>query len=213
MQEEGVIKFDLQFTLADLAPRELPDDLRRWRDRLWQERLIGQQADRYDGYGYGNVSCRLAPFDAPAEQRSFVISGSQTGHLPHLDVRHYAVVSACDNRHNRVVAHGPVEPSSEALTHAMLYAQGPDIRVVFHVHSAAIWQVASNRGLPVTAADIAYGTPAMAAEVGRLFSETSVRQQQIFAMGGHEDGVVAFGDTAEQAGDTLLSCLAMCQQP
>ena len=212
MQEEGVIKFDLRFTQGKLDPQDLPDDLRRWRDRLWQEQLIGQQTGRYGGYGYGNVSCRLAPFDAPRGQRRFLISGSQTGHLPQLDARHYVVVSACDIRHNRVTAHGPLKPSSEALTHAMLYDQDIGVHVVFHVHSPTIWQAAGSAGLAVTAADVTYGTPEMAQEVARLFSETGVRQQQLFAMGGHEDGVIAFGKDAQEAGSILLDCLARCRK-
>lgn len=210
-QEEGVIKFALRFTEATLGPQQLPDDLRRWRDRLWQQRLIGQQADRYGGYGYGNVSCRLAPFDAPPGQRAFLISGSQTGHLAQLDARHYAVVSDYDIEQNRVTAHGPVKPSSEALTHAMVYDQGNDIRVVLHVHAPAIWQAADNAGLAVTAAHVDYGTPQMAQEVARLFDETDLRQRQLFAMGGHQDGVIAFGSSAKQAGSVLLECLARCR--
>jgi hypothetical protein len=213
MQEEGVIKFDLRYTPSKLDVQALPDALRHWRDRLWQEGLIGQQADRYDGYAYGNVSCRLPPFDAPPGRRAFVISGSQTGTLPQLDERHYAVVSGCDIRHNRVTAHGPIEPSSEALTHAMLYDQGDGVRVVFHVHSPTIWQAADNMRLPITAADIAYGTPDMAQEVARLFRETDVSQQKLFSMGGHEDGVIAFGNSAQQVGDRLLDCLARCRKP
>jgi ribulose-5-phosphate 4-epimerase/fuculose-1-phosphate aldolase len=212
MQEEGVIKFELRYTEASLNPQDLPDDLRRWRDRLWREGLIGQQAGRYGGYGYGNVSCRLPPIDVPRGQRAFLISGSQTGHLAQLDTRHYVVVSACDIRHNRVTAHGPIKPSSEALTHAMLYDQDIGVHVVFHVHSPTIWQAAGSAGLPLTAAAVSYGTPEMAQEVARLFSETDVRQQQLFAMGGHEDGVIAFGSDAQQAGEILLDCLARCRK-
>jgi ribulose-5-phosphate 4-epimerase/fuculose-1-phosphate aldolase len=213
MQEEGVIKFDLRFTLAELRPHELPDELCRWRDRLWQEGLVGEDPDRYDGYGYGNVSCRLPPFDNPSDQYAFVISGSQTGSLRETDSRHYAVIDGCDIVHNRVTAHGPVKPSSEALTHAMVYAQDNGIHAVIHVHSPTIWQAAGRIGLPVTAADVAYGTTQMAQEVARLFIETDVSQQQLFAMGGHTDGVIAFGNSVQQAGDTLLHCLAHNQMP
>ena len=211
MQEEGVIKFDLRFTLAELRPQELPDELCHWRDRLWQEGLIGKDPDRYDGYGYGNVSCRLPPFDNPSDQYTFVISGSQTGSLLETDSRHYAVIDACDIEHNRVTAHGPVKPSSEALTHAMVYAQDNGIHAVIHVHSPTIWQTAGRTGLPVTAADVAYGTPQMAQEVARLFLETDVSQQQLFAMGGHTDGVIAFGNSVQQAGNLLLDCLVRSQ--
>ncbi len=204
MQEEGVIKFDLRYTHTDANAALLPDELRQWRARLWQAGLIGQQAGRYGGLGYGNVSCRLAPFAAPAGQRSFLISCSQTGHLPDPDAAHYAVVSSSDIGHNRVVAHGPCQPSSEALTHAVLYDQDAAIRAVLHVHAPLVWQRAQTAGLPVTDRAAAYGTPAMAGEVARLFRTTDVRQQGIFAMGGHADGIVAFGSSVGQAGDTLL---------
>lgn len=52
------------------------------------------------------------------------------------------------------------------------------------------------------------GTPEMAREVRRLFPHTAVRERMIFAMGGHEDGVVAFGHTSEQAGTVMLAILA-----
>ena len=47
----------------------------------------------------------------------------------------------------------------------------------------------------------------MAEEVRRLFRDTSVRQRGIFAMGGHEDGVVSFGRSAEEAGNVMVDCL------
>jgi hypothetical protein len=55
---------------------------------------------------------------------------------------------------------------------------------------------------------VEYGTPEMSREVERLFSETDVRRKGIFSMGGHEDGIVAFGQTMEGAGNTLLTALA-----
>jgi hypothetical protein len=48
----------------------------------------------------------------------------------------------------------------------------------------------------------------MAAETRRLFADPAVRAGAIFAMGGHEDGLVAFGRTAEEAGGALVRTLA-----
>jgi hypothetical protein len=48
----------------------------------------------------------------------------------------------------------------------------------------------------------------MAYEVQRLFDETDLANRRIFSMGGHEDGVVSFGQTAEAAGTILLDALA-----
>ena len=43
----------------------------------------------------------------------------------------------------------------------------------------------------------------MAAETVRLFRETDVRQIGMYAMAGHEDGIVSFGETAEQAAGVM----------
>jgi hypothetical protein len=59
-------------------------------------------------------------------------------------------------------------------------------------------------GLPRTAAEAGYGTPAMAEEVTRLWRERARRRTGVLVMGGHEDGVIAFGGNTEQAGLALL---------
>ena len=55
-------------------------------------------------------------------------------------------------------------------------------------------------GIPITDASVPYGTPAMAAEVARLYATSDMAQRRIFSMGGHEDGIVAFGESAEDSG-------------
>ena len=208
MQEEGVIKFDLQFAesepLADAAIAELS----AWRRILWQLELVGQDPGRYEGYGYGNVSQRIGRADEPAGKRRFVISGTQTGELRDLDSRHYSVVTAYDPAGNRVIAQGPARPSSESLTHGVVYDLDASIRVVLHVHSPEIWQQAAELQLPVTDAGAAYGTPAMAAEVRRLYQASGTARAGIFSMGGHLDGIVSFGASTGEAGSVLLQALA-----
>ncbi len=210
MQEEGVIKFDLRFTPADPVSANSLQELNRWRSILWKHKLIGQDPDRYEGYGFGNVSQRLAPFDAECGKRAFVISGTQTGELEQLDNSHYAAVNSWDTGRNQVVASGPIKPSSESLTHAMIYDLDKELRAVLHVHSPEIWKAAASRNIPLTDASVEYGTPAMAQEVRHLLNETNVRQSGIFAMGGHEDGIVSFGHNVEQAGQALLRVLIEC---
>ena len=58
------------------------------------------------------------------------------------------------------------------------------------------------------AVDVANGTPRMAVEVQRLFRESTLSGTGILAMGGHEDGVLAFGGSAGEAGETLVRHLA-----
>jgi len=210
--KEGVIKFDLKFTSAPPLPPEDLREINAWRRILRLLGLTGQDPERYDGLGYGNISRLIEPFDAPAPRRRFVISGTQTGGLGDLNEEHYALVTECEPERNRVVAEGPIRPSSEALTHGTLYQADSSLRFIMHVHSPEIWRRAPELGVPLTDAKAAYGTPDMAAEVRRLLGEPSVRNGRIFAMGGHEDGLVAFGRTAEEAGTVLVNLLARAFQ-
>lgn len=210
-KQEGVIKFQMDFTLAPPLPADEIAPLNKWRAILYQHKLIGQDPARYSGYGYGNLSMRLAPYDAPPALRRFVISGSQTGELPELGPEHYTVVTECHPQENRIVAHGPIRPSSESLTHGAVYALDPAIRFVLHAHSPEIWHAAAALQIPITDPHVPYGTPEMAAEVARLYASTDMMQRRIFSMGGHEDGIVTFGATAEEAGETLLQALEAAQ--
>ena len=207
-QQEGVIKFDLAFTPGPPLPAGDLTELNAWRRILYQVGLTGRDPARYEGLAFGNVSLRLPPFAAPPLQRPFAISGTQTGALAALGPEHYALVQSCDPACNRVSATGPVRPSSEALTHGALYALDTDLHCVLHVHSPLLWHQAAPLGLPATAADAAYGTPAMAAAVACLFADPGVRAGGILVMGGHEDGLVAFGASPEAAATVLLTWLA-----
>ena len=207
MTLEGVIRFDLEFTPGAPVAMDSIRTLNAWRRILWRLGLIGRDPQRYGGAGFGNVSQRLAAPDAPVGNRCFVISGTQTGEREELDASGYSIVSDCDPLNNRVVATGPVKPSSESLTHGMLYDLDPDIHAILHVHSPHIWRHARALGLPGTSESVAYGTPEMARETERLFRETAVRDLGLFIMGGHEDGVVAFGTSPNEAGQRLLDAL------
>ena len=208
MQEEGVIKFDLQYTESEPVAGATIAELNTWRRILWQLELIGQNPERYDGYGYGNVSQRIGRPDAPAGRRRFVVSGTQTGMLKDLDASHYSIVDSYDAESNRVVAEGPVRPSSESLTHGVVYDLEPSIQVVLHVHSPDIWQQAAALKLPVTDPAAAYGTPEMAAGVRHLFQASGTARSGIFSMGGHLDGIISYGTSAAEAGSVLLRTLA-----
>jgi ribulose-5-phosphate 4-epimerase/fuculose-1-phosphate aldolase len=208
MEEEGVIKFDLRFTAGPPVAMDTLTELNTWRQILRKHALIGQDPARYEGYGFGNISQRTGDPDQPRGKRQFVISGTQTGHLEAVDNRHYACVTAYDATTNRVVAAGPVKPSSESMTHGVIYDLDNGLRAVLHVHSPDIWNSATSQGIPVTSASVEYGTPEMSREVERLYAQSDVREKGIFSMGGHEDGIVAFGETVEAAGNILLAALA-----
>lgn len=209
---EGVIKFQLKYEAAPPLPGELLREISAWRTLMYQTQLIGQDPGRYGGFGFGNISMRLTPYYAPAERRRFVISGTQTGGLVELTPEQYATVLEFHPAENLVVAEGPVRPSAESLTHGAVYAVDPELRWVLHAHSPHIWRHAAALEIPITGESVAYGTPQMAEEVARLFQETHVEARRLFSMGGHEDGIVAFGRTAEEAGQALLTALARAYQ-
>lgn len=210
--QEGVVKFNLTYTPGPAPEAALLREINAWRTILMVNGLIGQNPARYGGFGFGNLSLRLPPWDAPPHARPFIISGTQTGHLAELGPEQYAIVLACDPAANHVIAGGPARPSSESLTHAAVYTQDSAVRVVMHVHSPEMWHCAALLGLPTTAVDVPYGSPEMAAEVARLFQVTDVAARRIFAMGGHEDGIVAFAADATTAGRILLDTLAAAQR-
>jgi L-ribulose-5-phosphate 4-epimerase len=205
-QQEGTVKFQLDYTAGQMLSYEEIRVLNAWRKLFYATGLIGQDPLRYGGYGYGNVSQRFPPYISSAQAR-FAVSSTQTGELPELTAAHYCVVTECWPAQNRVVAYGPLKPSSESMTHGMVYRMDDAVRYVFHAHSPTIWHAASALDIPITSESVPYGTPEMAEEVQRLFRDTQVQLRGIFAMGGHEDGVVSFGRSAEEAGNVMIDCL------
>ena len=206
-ETEGVIKFRCDFTPAPALPYAQIGELNAWRKIMHMTALIGQDPRRYGGYGFGNISCRLDDQERSDRQHPFAITGTQTGGKADLDAADYVVVTACHPAENRLVAAGPVQPSSESLTHGTIYAADIRILWVIHSHSPAIWRNAAALEIPMTG-DVAYGTPEMADAVRRLFVESDLPQKRIFGMAGHEDGIVTFGRTAEEAGFAMLGYLA-----
>lgn len=205
-EREGVIKYRLDYQAG--PPRDDPEfaELNAWRTILFQLGLIGQDSARYGGLAYGNISFRLD--NSP----QFVITGSQTGGLMHLTNEHVSTVLLADPFRNHIVAEGAIKPSSEALTHAAVYASSPEVKSVVHVHSPVIWRHYQALALPAIDSSIRYGTPEMADAVPALFARNLLSEQSVFVMLGHEDGVVSFGGTIADASQTLIRTLALAMQ-
>ena len=193
--DEGVIKYHCDWQIGPAVEDPALADLMAWRDRLYTSHLIGVYAD---GIGFGNVSHRH-------HQSGFIISGTQTGHLPTTTPADYAWVTDWDIAANSLHCEGPVQASSESLTHAALY-EHTDIQAIVHGHHAQIWQT-YQQVLPTTQPDVPYGTPAMAAEMGRLFQESDLAERRVLIMAGHQDGVLSFGPTLETAAKAILALL------
>jgi hypothetical protein len=208
--DEGVIKFHAAHTREPLAGqhRDLACKLVAWREVMGKLELVGQDPARYGGAGYGNVSARVGPPSLPRGKRAMLITGTQTGGIQKLGPAELCLVERYDYAENRVVSRGAVEPSSETMTHGAIYDLSPAIRFVFHAHSPVIWRAASALRIPTSDARVAYGTPEMAREVQRLYFGSALPALRILAMGGHEDGIIVFGESAEAAGQTLVTQLA-----
>lgn len=194
--DEGYIKYDSHWTKGPAVEAELAAELERWRAPLFAAGLIGHYDDL--GVGYGNLSVRT---DTPGQ---FLITGTQTGHLEETSPEHYALVTKADIENNAVWSTGPVNASSEAMTHAAIYALSDAIQAVVHVHDAELWKRFRDV-LPTTDADVAYGTPAMANEFSRLWSAGRFRNDGLAIMAGHEEGIVSIGRSLEEAATRVLA--------
>jgi L-ribulose-5-phosphate 4-epimerase len=189
MKEEGVIKLNCNWIQDGSLDTALIHELNTWRDKLYSLKFIGVTED---GIGYGNMSIRY-------RNDQFIITGSGTGKFEKLGPEHYTLVTEYNIEKNSLTCVGPVKASSESLTHAMIYECCKEANAVFHVHDHALWRKLLE-ALPATGANIPYGTPEMAYEIRRLFNEHHLQHHCIFAMDGHEDGVIAFGSSPAETG-------------
>jgi L-ribulose-5-phosphate 4-epimerase len=193
MKETGAIKFRCESTDRELAHFPGFGELNAARQELRRMGLLGMDES---GVGFGNVSLRNGRTD------SFYITGSGTGVLPVLTLQDYAKVTASDFTRNWLRCAGRVTASAESLTHAAVYSADAKAHVVVHGHNSDLWRSLLERG-PATVSSVTYGTPEMAREVQRLFRETDLRTRKIFAMAGHRDGIIVFGENFRQVLATL----------
>ena len=194
--DEGYIKYKSFWTRAPTPNAAAAEELETWRQPLITAGLIGHYEEH--GIGYGNISIRCG------EPGQFLISGTQTGHIAKTDKTHYSLVTSYNINASIVCCVGSVQASSEAMTHAALYGLDTNIGAIVHVHSPVLWRDLLDK-LPTTGADIAYGTPEMAKDFLRLYRDTEFRETRLAVMAGHEEGLLSFGNTLEQAASRILS--------
>lgn len=196
-EEKGYIQFLCDWEPAPPPTGPMFDELRAWRDRLFELNLIGVYPN---GIGYGNLSCH------PRSDESFVITGTATGKLPKLGSEHLTEVIAHDADRNWLRCRGPIQASSESLSHAAVYANDSSIRAVVHIHHLEMWQALYDK-VPTTNPNAEAGTPAMADAIEDLFRAGPVRKSGLFVMGGHREGLMTFGASVAEAGERLLAAL------
>ncbi len=193
MIDEGVIKFRCNWTNKPHGIG-VPQVLMDWRDRMHALRLIGVYQDINIGYGNISVKC----------PEGMLISGTQTGHLETLGASEYSLVTDYDIEHNSLDCIGQVKASAESLTHLALYKADSKIKAIIHIHNLEMWERLLHK-IPTSDESVPYGTPEMASEIQRLFIESGLPETKLMAMGGHKEGLIAFGATMRQAGEVILS--------
>ena len=203
-ESEGVIRFHYQLEerCEPVLPSRTLDELRAWREIMRRLGLLGQRPDRYQGLGFGNISVRC-----PQRSAEFVITATQTSGVDVLEDRHLTRVRDHDLTEFRVTAAGPLPPSSESLTHAMIYQLTDGVDAIVHVHSPEIWHRADAIGLPTTPEQVSYGSPAMAQATRKLLEEHRERPLS-FATLGHGDGVCACAASVAAAAAALVDQLS-----
>ena len=203
-EQEGVIKYHLEHFQKSIDELFSFNEISAWRAIIYRLGLIGKDPDLYENLGFGNISQRLNP-----KSSQFIISGTQTGHIEYLNSNHYALVIKSSPQENCVQSCGLSQPSSEALTHSVLYSLDSNIQAVIHVHSSEIWRQTSALNLPHVTGDISYGTVEMAIAVKNLYQSGKFQQSSVFTMLGHEDGVFSFGKNVEEAASELIKHLSL----
>ncbi|MFP4424706.1 MAG: HAD-IA family hydrolase [Candidatus Woesearchaeota archaeon] len=188
--EEGYIKFQCNFRKTKPVVKEKVRELNRYRQRLYNKGLIGAYQNKV---GYGNLSTRYG---------EVIITGSATGNYNKLDNTHYSKITKYDIGRNELSCTGGTKASSESLTHEAIYECDKDIHAVIHVHSLKMWKKFFGK-LPTTSKSATYGTPEIAYELKRLY-EQGLREKQIAVLGGHKEGIVAFGKDLEEAYQVIM---------
>ena len=190
--DEGYIKYKARWTKEQItvAP-EIVREINLCRSKLFAKKWIGMYPD---GIGYGNISLKL-------NDKSFLISGSATGAIARTTINDYAIVDDYDIKNNHISCRGMVAASSESLSHAALYTK--ETTHIVHIHSEKLWLDNRNK-FPTTDESIAYGTPEMAAELLRC-KESIESDFGVIVMGGHWEGIIAYGNSYEQIFELLLA--------
>jgi ribulose-5-phosphate 4-epimerase/fuculose-1-phosphate aldolase len=192
---DGVIKYSIEHQTASTPEFTGYEMLEALRSRLFALGLIGEK----EGIGYGNLSMRAENL------KSFFITASQTGKKSTLKPEYYTHISDYDFSAFKVVSKGEHRPSSEALSHAMIYEIDPGIHSVIHIHSLALWRFMKIKNTLATTAE--YGTDEMVSEIAALYQDRDPFTNNAFVMRGHEEGIMTFGRSVQEAELTLYNII------
>jgi ribulose-5-phosphate 4-epimerase/fuculose-1-phosphate aldolase len=184
---DGIIKYSIDHQTAATPLFSGYDELEALRKRLFALGLIGEK----EGIGYGNLSMRHEG------SKSFFVTATQTGNMQSLTREYYTYIYDYEFDTFKVISQGAHKPSSEALSHAMIYAIDERITAVIHIHSLALWRYMKAQDTLATTA--AYGTAEMVEEIRELYNTLDPLTNNAFVMKGHKEGIITFGRSVEEA--------------
>ena len=186
-RDEGVVKYRAIHVDAEPPSHPLLSELDVARAKLFDLGVVGVYPD---GIAYGNVSIR--------HENGCIISGTATGAKRILGASGYCAVQRFDLEKNIVHTKGPINASSESMTHCAIYQANILVKCVLHIHNLKLWQQLLQYADITTPANIAYGTPQMALSIAAIVN-AKAKPYGLLAMAGHEEGVVAYGQTISMA--------------
>ena len=79
------------------------------------------------------------------------------------------------------------------------------ITTVIHIHSLALWNFMKAKNDLATTAE--YGTAKMVEEIAKLYTNLDPMMNNAFVMKGHEEGIITFGKSVEEAELALYSIM------
>jgi hypothetical protein len=185
---EGYVKYTAEHTPGPAVKHPFWHPLTRARTRLYDLGLIGALPT---GVGFGNVSIRL-------RGNQFLISGTATGAKRELSPDDYCKVLSCNINGNSVESCGPIQASSESMSHSAIYRTCEEAASVIHIHSKAIFEGMLRDDLLSTPKTAAYGTPEMARAIINAVEQWAKTHGSI-VLAGHDEGVITWGVSIEEA--------------
>ncbi len=192
--EDGYIKYKCIHTNKELGFMPIMNDINMIRAKLFELGLIGIYPSKIS---YGNISCKIS-------NSTFIISGTQTGELNQLEPKHFAIVEKADIENNTLYSYGQINASSESMSHSAIYRANYSINCVIHVHCFKLWAKLLNQ-VPTTPQNAEFGTPEIANAINSIFNTVpDITHKGIIALGGHQDGLIAYGKDLNSAYETII---------
>lgn len=178
-------KFETVFKSKEILEDTRMAEVMRWGAKFYELGLLPAEV----GGHAGNLSFR--------NSKGFVITAGGVN-KGKLTPRNFVQVLACNMDTKRVEAEGELEPSSETLTHYLIYRERADVNAIIHVHDPLVLKHAKKLGLPCTKRPHPYGTVELAYEIEKVLGH-----ERYVVVKGH--GVLSFGKSVWEAGKRVMA--------